>query len=356
MFKFAIKGFAFLTPLALLSASLTATDVTIIPTPNETQSDAAIIFQQNETQADVIILSPSTEPQADITIFSPSTESQLDVTILSPSTETETQTHPQINNQTATPIDTEIGIPIKNLPVEEALIKKEPRIHAKYYSADAIQALPRLKVLASQEPEYNKILFKLENYPRHQEIFLEIKRLASVDSKAYESKVAFSIQDDGTMLISNTDQPLQTLICSSSGFLPGESVFYRFRTADGKIDKEISGIPTPAILKDKDHKIVLKAELASLNPTVYTIFLPTMEEGEEYDFKSTSVGDIIKAKPKYTKNKPLRFSPSAKGNSKGGEAILEIRRKSGDIYAIQLPWGTALESYLQGKKVYSPKP
>lgn len=231
-----------------------------------------------------------------------------------------------------------------------------PRIKAQYYSSDAIQAIPRLKALAAQESEYNKILFKLEGYPKHQEILLEIKRLASVDPKAYEPKVSFSIQDDGTMLITNSEHRLQTVISSSRGFLPGERVYYRFRTTDGKIDKEISGVPTPAAVKDKDHNVVLKAELVSINPTVYKIFLPTMNEGEEYELKSTSVGDITKAKPKYTSKTPLHYSPAANGNSKGGDAILEIRRKSGEVYTLQLPWGTALEGYLSGKKVYSPKP
>lgn len=240
-------------------------------------------------------------------------------------------------------------------PMEQPTII-QPRIKAQYYSSDAIQAIPRLKPLTAQEPEYNKILFKLEDYPKNQEIILEIKRLASTDQSAYEPKVAFSIEDDGTMLIKNSQHRLQTIISSSKGFLPGERVYYRFRTVDGKIDKEISGIPTPATLKDKDHHIVLKAEIVSINPTVYKITLPTMNEGEEYELKSTSVGDITKAKPKYTKDKPLLYSPAANGNSKGGDAILEIRRKSGEVYTIQLPWGTGLEGYLQGKKVYSPKP
>lgn len=233
--------------------------------------------------------------------------------------------------------------------------QSEPFIRVKYYSADAIQAIPRLKPLANLEPECNKVLFKLENFPKNEEIILEIKRLASDNPKAYERKVSFFIEDDGSILIAGSDQHLQTIICSSHGFLPGERATYRFRTADGSINKEISGIPTPAVVKNKDYEVQLKAELVSINPTVYQISLPTMEDGEEYELKATSIGQITRAKPKYVKNTPFHYSPVAEGNSKGGDANLEILRAQGQVYKIQLPWGTALEAYLSGKKIYSSK-
>lgn len=231
----------------------------------------------------------------------------------------------------------------------------EPLIKAQYYSAETIQALPRLKPLTAQEPEYNKILFKLDGYPKNKEIILEIKRLASLDPKAYEKKVAFTIQDDGSMLIANTNQKLKTIISSSRGFLPGERVYYRFHTADGSIDKEMSGVPTPAVVKTKDHKVALKAELMSINPTIYKIDLPIMKEGEEYELKSTSLGEITKAKPKYSSSQPIHYAPAGGNKGKGGDAVLEITRKSGEIYTITLPWGSALEPYLQGHKAYAPK-
>nr|QIQ10861.1 hypothetical protein OJOKFFHK_00004 [uncultured bacterium] len=95
--------------------------------------------------------------------------------------------------------------------------------------------------------------------------------------------------------------------------------------------------------------------MVSVDPTVYQIILPGMADGEEYDFKSTSLGETTKAKPKYSKKKPLLYSPSA-NRGKGGEAILEVKRKSGQIHSIRLPWGSSLESYYNEKKVYSPKP
>ncbi|MEI8366706.1 MAG: hypothetical protein WCF65_09855 [Parachlamydiaceae bacterium] len=230
----------------------------------------------------------------------------------------------------------------------------EARIKAKYYGAETIKALPRLKPLTAQEPEYNKLLFRLEGYPKGKEIVLEIKRLASVDPKVYEKKLSFTIQDDGLMLISNTQQRLQNIVSSSRGFLPGERVYYRFRATDGSADKEISGVPTPAIVKTKDSKVALKAELVSINPTIYKIDLPMMKEGEEYDLKSTSLGEITKAKPTYSASTPIHYTPAGGNKAKGGDGTLEIRRKTGEVYTIVLPWGSSLETYLQGLKAYSP--
>lgn len=236
-----------------------------------------------------------------------------------------------------------------------SLLAQEPCIKAQFYTSDAVQAIPRLNALTKQDPEYNKILFKLENFPKNQEMIFEIKRLASNNSNAYEPKFSFIIQDDGTLKIKDTDQHIQTIISSSHGYLPGEKVHYRFRATDGSVKKEILGIPTPAEIKDENFKVIIKADLVSVDPTVYKISLPGLNEGEEYDLKSTSLGETLKAKPKYFKNKPFHLSPGGKNNKKGGETTLEIRRKSGKVYAIQLPWGSALNGYFYGKKVYSAK-
>jgi hypothetical protein len=237
-----------------------------------------------------------------------------------------------------------------------SLCSVEPNIKAQYYSADAVQAIPRLKPLTKQDAEYNKILFKLEGFPKNQEIIFEIRRLAGDDPKAYEPKVSFIIQDDDTLLIKDTDQRIQMIISSSHGFLPGETVYYRFRTADGTVSKEISGIPSPAEIKDAEYHTILKAELVSVNPTVYKISLPGLNEGEQYDLKITSLGETLKAKPQHAKNKTFHITPGGKTNREGGEAILEIKRKSGKIYNLKLPWGCALNWYLKGDKVYSARP
>lgn len=228
----------------------------------------------------------------------------------------------------------------------------EPRIHSRFFSADAVEGLPKLQHLNAKDQGFNKILFKFTGFPINQEIVFETKRLASPLPDTYQQMLTFSIQEDGSLLTADQQQ-LKSLVCSSRGFLPGERVIFRARTAEGSIVKEISGIPSPVIVKDKEDKIVIKAELVSFEPTVYILDLPRMKEGEEYELKSTSIGEIVKAKPKFSKEKPLHYSPAVSGNSKGGISVLEIRRKSGELYVIKLPWGTALQPYLKGDKIYN---
>lgn len=232
----------------------------------------------------------------------------------------------------------------------------EPRVIAKFYTADAIQAIPRLKALKDQDPESNKILFGLENFPTDKEIFVDIKRHASITPDEYETKFSFIVGDDGLIRVSNSDHQLRAIVVGSRGYLPGEKVYFRFHSADGTIDKEISGVPVPAIVYDKEGKQVIRAEMVSVLPTVYRIDLPQLEDGEEYELKASSVGETVKSRPKYNKAKGFMYSPAAKGISKGGDATLEIRKRKGAAYSITLPWGAMLDGYMTGKKIYSPKP
>lgn len=245
------------------------------------------------------------------------------------------------------------NVPEANAPQEA---QNEPRIVGKFYSADTIQALPRLKAIKDQDPECNKIALKPENFPVGKEIDVEVKRLGSINPKEYEHKFSFVVLEDGTIQVSNSDHRLKVILIGSRGYLPGETVSFRFVTADGTIDKESSGIPTPALVRNKEGDVVIKAEMVSLNPTVYKVELLQVQDGEEFDLKATSVGDIIKSRPKYNKSKGFLYTPEAKGISKGGDAVLSIRRKNGDTYAIKLPWGAMLDGYMTGKKIYSSTP
>jgi hypothetical protein len=228
---------------------------------------------------------------------------------------------------------------------------KQPRIRARFFSAEAVHAFSKLQHLRSEDAEFNKILFKFDNFPANQEIILEIKRQAGPNADKYFPLFNFSLLDDGTILMQD-QQRLNALIMSSKGFLPGERVFFRARTTDWSVSKEISGILVPAIFRDDQGKIAIKAELFSVSPTVYAIDLPQMTDGEEYQLKSQSIGATVKAKPKYNKAKPFHYSPET-GKNRGGDSILEIRRKSGELYVIKLPWGAALDPYLNGQKTYS---
>ncbi len=230
------------------------------------------------------------------------------------------------------------------------IAEKEPAIKAVFHDAESLHLLSHLKHLNNQDPEFNKLILSLKDYPKNKEIIFEVKRLAGNTGDKYVQIAKFIIQDDGSYLTSTEPkQRLDSFISTSKGFLPGERVFYRFRTADGTVDKEISGVPSPAIFRDNDGRIALRAELIQTSPTLYEIKLPTMNEGEVYKLKSTSVGTTVTAEPTYTASKPIHYAPTA-GKGKGGQGILEIKRKSGEIYYLTLPWGTALTPCLQGKK------
>lgn len=228
---------------------------------------------------------------------------------------------------------------------------EQPQIKTRFFSAEAIKGIPKLEPLEAQDPGFNKILIKLEGFPKNKEIIGEIKRIAGDTPGQYQQIIDFKIQEDGS-IVTDKRQKLRALVGSGKGFLPGERVFYRFRTADGSIDKEISGIPNPVIARNKKGKIEATAELISLSPTVYLLDFPQMEEGDKYEIISSSLGATVKAKGVYSKGKPIHYSPEAK-KGKGGTASLKIKKDSSkETYALTLPWGTAFLPYLHGDESY----
>lgn len=233
----------------------------------------------------------------------------------------------------------------------QAISNNEPIVKVNFYNAEEIHASQALMAIKPFEPGQNKVVFELQNYPRNQEIIWEIKRLSGDDPETFQPYKTFTIQDDGSYLTSD-QQKLKTLSISSKGFLPGERAIFRFRTNNGSVHKEINGFPNPAIFKDKKGTIGLRAELVHLSPTVYIIDMPTLEEGEQYDIKTVIIGETANAQAKYSRQAPFHFSPSVKGKGKGGDSYFEVQRKSGEIYFLKLPWGTALDSYSNARKIY----
>ena len=234
-----------------------------------------------------------------------------------------------------------------------ACFAEDPSIKAKFYSAESIEHLPELKYLNETDSGFNKVILKAEGFPKNQDLILEVKRLSSDNPNQFKPLMEFSIQNDGQYLTKTKPSKLiNSIIVSSKGFLPGERVTYRIRTTNKSVQKEISGIPSPALFKDHRGIVDIKAELISISPTVYLVTLPSMKDGEAFELKSTSLGEIITAESKYSKAKPIHYSPAPSSTkSQGGESTLEIIRKSGEIYVIRLPWGSALQVYQQGKKI-----
>jgi len=242
------------------------------------------------------------------------------------------------------------ALPEANIQLSETSAQSGTKIIAKFYSAEAVEAIPKLKPLSDKNPGFHKILFKLEGFPKNQEIVFEFKR-PLLPNPQFQRVLTFTINDDGSYR-TDSGETHYYILGSSRGFYPGERIISRFRAADGSVEQEISGIPQPAIFRDSDNKIAMRAELLSLSPTVYTIDLPTMQEGEEYQLISKSLTETTKSKPKFSSQAPLHYSPAPKTKAKGGIGTLTIKRTSGETYTLALPWGTALEIYQQGAKNY----
>lgn len=247
---------------------------------------------------------------------------------------------------------TEFAAPALEAPTS---IQNEPAIRSRFFSAEAVEAIPKLQYLNAKNPGFNKILFKLDGYPVQKEIIFEIRRPLSPKPDLYQQVASFTIQEDGSYLLPDNER-VPFIVGSSRGFLPGERIIFRFRTADGSIDKQISGIPSPAIFRDKKGNIALRAEILSEDPTVYILDLLEMKDGDEYELKTVSLGETVTSKGKYYRSKPLHYSPAPDASGKGGTSLLQVIPRSGDskgeVYTMRLPWGTALEVYQLGGKTY----
>lgn len=230
-------------------------------------------------------------------------------------------------------------------------LPSEPQILTKFYSAEMCEAINKLKPLNKKNPGFHKILIKVEGYPKHTPLLVEMKRPLSQSGDKFVKVTSFKIQDDGTYFTEN-HEILDYILGTSRGFMPGEKVTVRIKTADGSIAKEVTGTPNPVVSRDSKGVIVASAEILSKKPTTYVIDLPTATEGEEIEVVATAMGQTSKSTFKYTKSKPFHYSPYQTDKDTGGHGTLKIKRKSGDVYTLRLPWGAALEPYEKGAKSY----
>lgn len=219
-----------------------------------------------------------------------------------------------------------------------------PHVESYFIPAEACKELPRFKSLLEDNPNSNKILFRLQNFPKNQEMMMEVKRTASFKPSTYELLKTFTINDNNA-IVGDDQKPIPALVVSSYGYLPGERATFRFRTTNGSLSKEVSLYPKPLIARDKNTQPALRAELVSLVPTVYQIELLNMKEGEDYEFVSISGGEIVKSKATFHKGVPINYTPAI-GKVKGGTSRVEVRKKSGDVTVISFPWGTELKHHL----------
>lgn len=218
-----------------------------------------------------------------------------------------------------------------------------PKVTPYFIDSDSIEALPKLQQLNQTDPGTHKVVFNFENFPENEKITYEIKPLTGRETDTYRPVMTFTVDKNGS-ITPPEKEPQRYLITSSKGFLPGERVSYRFHNDDYSIDVVTSGIPYPAVSYDRQGNVALRAEILSIDPTVYVIDLPMMKEGENYTLKIITEGTVSTTRTKYNKNKPLHFSPT--GRHAGGVSTLKVfRPDSKENYLIKLPWGNFLKLY-----------
>ncbi len=227
----------------------------------------------------------------------------------------------------------------------EIEVPNAPKVESYLIPAEACKELPRFKALLEEDPKSNKILFRLVNFPKEEQMVLEVKRMASLTPTTYETLKTFTVHEEG--VIETGDHKQQpALVVTSRGFLPGERATFRFRTLDNTLSKEVSLYPKPMIARDKNGQTALRAELVSIVPTVYQIELLNMKEDEAYLFVSQSGGQIVKSNAHFHTGTPINYTPENDGRLKGGTSRVEIRKKSGDVIVVSFPWGSELQHHL----------
>lgn len=171
---------------------------------------------------------------------------------------------------------------------------------------------------------------------------LETRRLKQFDPNRYHTA-----HDQQFILNTMRQDGLKTPVAlpmALTTYLPGERVFWRISTPEGKILKTIGCAPLPLILRNSENKVLMEASLASANrpTTVYFLWFPPRKESFDLIFHCGKSQKItIDAGGFYSDT----FEPKIEGKT-GGISTIEIL-SGGESYRIDLPWGTELEKHLK---------
>jgi len=93
----------------------------------------------------------------------------------------------------------------------------------------------------------------------------------------------------------------------------------------------------------------LKAELVSLKPTYYEMYLEGVQTFEKLNLRSFSSGETIDNDFHYTQGSCIALMPGVIGKE-GGLCDLTLTRQKGAEFKLRLPWGDEVLDYLKGDK------
>jgi hypothetical protein len=169
------------------------------------------------------------------------------------------------------------------------------------------------------------IILNLEGWPANSKISLVEERLTNPKkSKCSEMR---------------TQKGMSTLHgISSKGYVPGEPVKFTFKDSKHRLNEEITIIPNPIYVVSAADNARIEAKLSELSPVIYNIVFEGFGKDEDLLYKASSYDEHVESKFQCNNNMLVMYMPGVI-NKTGGIAKLSITRSSGEILALELPWG-----------------
>ena len=213
-------------------------------------------------------------------------------------------------------------------------------------SASEIEKNPKYQNLKQFDPGHHQTIIKIQGLPESESYILKWERpllIKSLRQREYTKEVFTRLKD-----FLGEDELL--LVTSSRGFMPGEKVTWTLETHDGtSISEKAEIIPHPIMLEVPMGGAKLKAELVSLKPTYYEMYLEGIQTFEKLNLRSFSSGETIDNNFHYTQGSCIALMPGVIGKE-GGLCDLTLTRQKGAKFKLCLPWGDEVLDYLKGDK------
>lgn len=217
---------------------------------------------------------------------------------------------------------------------------KSPHISVMNFDPEMVRFDTYLANCDAQDPECRKYLLEFHGFPLNEEISLYFKRISQEIPNNWESAGKIMIKNSG-LILRNGNPAGHLFYLSSSGLLPGERLHLRFRTDKG-FSYEFSLIPHPLVMRNFLKKVILEAELMTLEPATYLVKFPGI--GAEKVTLQSAYKERICTFGEHSAAEPCIVNPEVEGE-KGGFSKLIVTRKKGQKYTMDLPWGSKFLDY-----------
>lgn len=136
------------------------------------------------------------------------------------------------------------------------------------------------------------------------------------------------------------------LVIGASGYIPGIPVRFTLQDSKNSLKKEITLIPYRIYAKSLSDAAQIEAKVIAIEPVTYAFEFEGFGKNEEVVILLSSYGEKIKEKIQINRSRSILFMPEVEGK-RGGIARLCIKRPSGEILKLALPWGLEWIKYLQ---------